>query len=292
MKNTSYYFLSQFISYLTGQDRSRHTIINTETNLACFFRWFNETNGYIPEPKDITSVDLREYQSHLRKRHAPSTTNTFFAVLKSFLRWSEREGFVKKIPDFPRRIPIQKGAPQALDRTEQNRLLRVAERQGKTRDLAILRVLLSCGLRVSELTSLKETDLDFGERHGFLVVRSGKGNKYREVPVPAEARNAVQTWLKEKGKRYPETEWLFCNKNGEQMTTRYIQQIIKNYGRFADVKVHPHTLRHTAATNMLNVDKDLVAVAQIMGHSSLTTTALYTRPNKQRIMEIAAKGEI
>ncbi|OPX88220.1 MAG: Tyrosine recombinase XerS [Pelotomaculum sp. PtaB.Bin104] len=112
-------------------------------------------------------------------------------------------------PNVPRKVQTQPTPPKALERNEQNRLLREVERRGKQRDVALVRLLLSCGLRVSEAVLLQVSDLDIGERHGKLTVRQGKGNKWREVPVPPEARRALKEWLDERERRYNACLFLF-----------------------------------------------------------------------------------
>ncbi|PHJ39945.1 integrase [Desulforamulus profundi] len=185
----------------------------------------------------------------------------------------------------------QKTTPKALDRLEQNRLLREAERRGKVRDIALIRLMMSCGLRVSEVVAIRLTDLDIGERHGMVAVR-GKGNKYREVPVPPEARKAIKEWMTERTKKYLANDWLFPNKKGGHITTRNAEKVIKNIGKFAGLNIHPHVLRHTAATNMVRTGADLVTVAQILGHADLNTTAIYTKPDRKTMTKALEKGEI
>lgn len=199
---------------------------------------------------------------------------------------------VERMPNFPKPVAIQKAPPKSLERREQNRFLREAERRGKLRDLALVRVMLSCGLRVGEVVAVKISDLDIGERRGKLVVREGKGNKYREVPVPPEARRAIQEWLGELNIKHPDRPWLFPNRKGERISTRYVERIVKQIALRAEVEAVPHTLRHTCATNMLRSGADLVTVAQILGHESLDTTAIYTRADERTLAEAVERGEM
>ncbi|MEW6424319.1 MAG: tyrosine-type recombinase/integrase [Bacillota bacterium] len=132
-------------------------------------------------------------------------------------------------------------------------------------------------------------DLEIGDRYGIVVIRSGKGNKYREVPIPPEARKALKEWLAERDQKYPKSnQWLFPNRNGGHISTRHTEGIIKNYARFAGLDVHPHVLRHTCATNLIRSGYDLVA--DILRHANVSITAIYTKPSlrdKARALEIS-----
>ncbi|GAB6274759.1 MAG: tyrosine-type recombinase/integrase [Peptococcaceae bacterium] len=293
MINTSQYIFYEFFNFLRERGLTEGTIKNYQTDLTGFFVFFRN------EVKDITSIDLKEYQAYLQdntnpenSQLKPSTINRRFISLKIFLKFAKKQNHISRIPSFPRNIRIQKVRPKALNSAEQNRFLREAERWGKVKNIAMVRLLLSCGLRVGELVNLKLTDLDLGERHGRLTIRQGKGNKYREIPVPPEARKAVIAWLTEREKKQVKSEYLFPNRNGSRLSTRYVQQIIKNHGLFAKLDIHPHVLRHTAATNMLRAGSDLVAVAQILGHANLNTTMIYTRPDANKMAEILERSEI
>ncbi|AKX94986.1 hypothetical protein MTHERMOG20_25900 [Moorella thermoacetica] len=203
--------LNSYFFYLKETDSSHHTITGYRKDLQAFARWYGETCGEEPEPEKITSIDLREYQSWMRnvRNLKPNTVNRRMKALKSWLSWCVKEGLAPRLPDFPRGVLEARGAPEALDRAEVNRLLREVEKEGNARDAALVRLMLSCGLRVSEAVSLRVEDVDVGERHGIITVRSGKGGKYREAPVPPAARKAVREWLAAREKKHPGSPWLF-----------------------------------------------------------------------------------
>lgn len=256
---------------------SKHTVDSYRTALEAFGGWL----GKAPEPSEVTGMDLRGFQEHLKndKRMKPASVNARMRAVQTWLKWAQLAGKIEKTPVFPKSVPVRKGPPKALDRREQNRLLREVERRGKARDVAMVRLLLSCGLRVGELVGVRTSDLDIGERHGVVTVRYGKGSVWREVPVPPEARKALRAWLAERNKKYPQSEWLFVNRSGGPLSARYVEKVVENYGRFAGLDIHPHVLRHTAATNMLRSGADLVTVADILGHADISTTAVYVRPS-------------
>jgi site-specific recombinase XerD len=287
--------LPEFEVYVTDEkELAPRTAEAYLEDIRSFVRWYEGNNSEELEPGDITRIDLREYQSYLQtvKRLKPSTVNRRLVGLKSFLKWSLKEGHIQRMPGFPRPIRQQRQTPQALNGNEQNRLLREVERRGKVRNLALIRIMLSCGLRVKELVTLQVGDIDIRERSGTITVRSGKGNKYREVPVPSQTRKVLREWLAEREKLCPDSPWLFPNRSGRHITVRCVQQMVKNIGYYARLEeLHPHILRHTAATNLLRSGADLVTVARILGHESLNTTAIYTQPTVADMSQAVENAE-
>ncbi|MZP31347.1 tyrosine-type recombinase/integrase [Heliobacterium undosum] len=261
-----------------------------ERDLRDFATWFAQTNGQELGPQAVTSIDMREYQSWLQTvaGRKPQTVNRRLLVIRMWLAWCQEQGIIGRLPGMPRPVREQKAAPKALERVEQNRLLREVERRGSTRDLALVRLLLGAGLRISEAVGLRREDVTMGERSGYVVVSQGKGNKRREVPLPAETRKVLKVWLDE----HPGGPWLFPGRTERHLTARQAQKMLAQLAVFARVEVTPHGLRHTAATNMLSSGADLVTVAEILGHESLDTTARYTKPSARKMAEVVEKGEV
>ncbi|MGQ9756523.1 MAG: tyrosine-type recombinase/integrase, partial [Desulfotomaculales bacterium] len=242
-------FLHAFLEHLAGRGASGHTLAGYRRDLLAFFSWFRETTGEDAAPERVTSVDLREHQSFLRGRRGlkPNTVNRRLKAVKAWLVWAVKEGLAPRLPEFPRDVPQARQAPQSLGRAEVNRLLREVEKENNPRDAALIRLLLSCGLRVGEAVSLKVSDLDLGGRHGMVTVRYGKGSKHREVPVPPEARKALRVWLE----RHPGGEWLFPGGDGH-LTVGSAWRAVRKYAwRAGTPNLRPHQLRHTCAKNML-----------------------------------------
>ncbi|WP_322508211.1 tyrosine-type recombinase/integrase, partial [Anaerolinea sp.] len=165
---------------------------------------------------------------------------------------------------------------------EQYRLLREAERavgaadtptrrRLAVRDWALVVFLLNTGLRIAEVCALMLEDVQMGERSGWVSVRGGKGGKSRKVPLNAEARKALRMWLDERG----ETGGLF------DLTPSGAYRRLAELGRRAGVEVHPHTLRHTLAKNLVDAGVGLHEVAALLGHSSLNTTRVYVTPGER-----------
>lgn len=249
-------------------------------DLMFFSRWFKEKNAQEVEPSLVTSVDLKEYQGYLLDTRGlkPATINRRMAALRAWLKWCESEGQIEAIPRWPKRVAEVQQAPKALSKVEQDRFVRVVEREGNPRDMALVGFLLYAGLRVGEVVRLQREDVEISDRKGKVAVRSGKGMKRREVPLGSDARSMIRPWLA----RTVEGKWLFPGPGGDHITVRAVQQMIKKYAWIAKLdsdKVSPHILRHTFATRLLQEGKDLVTIAALLGHARLDTTARYTRPS-------------
>jgi len=193
-------------------------------------------------------------------------------------------------------VPRTRLAPKALSRQELNSLTRAAEQdaiagatEGK-RNLAIIQVLRYTGIRVGELTALTLEDLVLSDRAGQLTVRAGKGGKFREVPLNAEARRALRDYL---GVRpMVEAPLLFMGQRGA-LTSSAVRKIVEKCGRRAGIEdVTPHVLRHSCARALLDAGVDLVAVAALLGHEDLKTTAIYTKPSVQDLERAVGRLEI
>ncbi len=150
------------------------------------------------------------------------------------------------------------------------------------RDSAIVEVLYSCGLRVSELTTLRLSDLFFGE--GFVRV-VGKGDKQRIVPVSSAARDKIQLYMEFRTPKYSSEQTLFLNNRGEPLTRVMVFNIIRTAARMAGIEkqISPHTLRHSYATHMLEGGANIRQVQELLGHESIVTTEIYTHLDSRRL---------
>jgi integrase/recombinase XerC len=232
------------------------------------------------DPKAVLPEDLRDYRQHLLavRRAAPATINRRISALRAFFAFLAARG---EIPSNPAArlsgVRTARPAPKALSETELRRLLREARRSPHPLHRAVILLLAHTGLRASELCALRLADVILSERRGKIVVR-GKGEKVREVPLNAEAREALREWLSVRPAAPDDA--LFVGRRG-RLTPSGVWRIVREYARRAGVEAHPHVLRHTFATRLLReAGADLVTVAEILGHESLNTTARYTRPSE------------
>lgn len=272
-----------FAQALTREGKSALTIASYLSDLNHFAIWFSQTNGEAFSPQGITLLDVRAYKSHLLTvaRFKPATINRHLAALAKYCRLAKAQGHLSDDPSRDvKGVRQVKAAPKALPNLELRRLLREVHKSGKVRDAAIIETLANTGLRVGELGKLTLADVEISERRGMVTVRSGKGAKYRQVPLNSDARRAISSYLQVRPQSAETT--LFLGQRDEPLTPSAIWRVVKKYGQRAGLHISPHTLRHTFGTQLVRTSGiDLVTVAAMMGHESLDTTALYTQPTQE-----------
>ncbi len=223
---------------------------------------------------------VRDYKTFLKvqKKRKPSTVNLALAAIDHFYQFLRLGSADVKREDLPQL------SPQALSLEEQKDFLRAVERCGSIRDKAIALLLLYTGLRVSECAALEIDDVLVSARKGKVIVRSGKGDVYREVPLNVTARQAQQNWMNHRsqlvGNADIECSAYFINRYRERLSTRSIDVIIRKLGHEANLHLSAHQLRHTCLTNLVRTGHDIVLVAEIAGHRRLETTRRYSLPSE------------
>ena len=297
--------IESFIDYLRSQKGySDHTAKNYRLDLGHFLDFLVERQGLAGEeetaPK-LESVDflvIREYLGRLYGRYKRTTIARRLSAVRSFFYFLERKGLVEGNPAADISTPKQgRYIPTHLPVDEMFRLLEGPDR-GKPlglRDLAILEVLYSCGIRVSELSGLNLSSIDFGQR---LVRVVGKGDKERVLPIGRKALGAIEDYveatlpLREKAQSDVQDAPLFINFRGGRLTTRSIGRIVKKYASECGLMtgVTPHSLRHTFATHLLDGGADLRSVQELLGHVSLSTTQKYTHVSLERLTKVYDKA--
>jgi site-specific recombinase XerD len=275
--------IERFTDELRRQEKSPNTIESYRYDLVLFSRWLEATTGEPFQAARITPTDLREYRAFLLtgEQRSPATINRRLASLRTFFQWARAEGLCREIPtDAVKGIQSSQRAPKSLPKKDVDRLTREVEQSGNRRDLALLQLLRHTGIRVSELTALRTSDVTITERKGQLVVRAGKGSKYRVVPLNADARKAVSDYLTIRPKHTSDA--LFLGRRSERLSPRAVEKTVLKYAHQARLDdVTPHTLRHTFGKQALDAGVDLVTVSRLMGHERLETTAIYTTPSAQ-----------
>src|ERR687889_679890 len=190
--------VGRFIADLERQETAPKTRRSYRLDLLHFASWFARTLGEGFSPEAVTPTDVREYRGYLLNvgKRQPATVNRRLAALRRFFQWAKATGLVKELPtDDVKGVASSPRAPHWLDKRDVDRLIRTVERHGNTRDLAIVLALRHTGLRVSELSSLMLGDVETSERKGSLTVRSGKGSKFRVLPLNVDARRAIASYL-------------------------------------------------------------------------------------------------
>ena len=297
--------IDAFIDAIESQKGySRHTVRNYRIDLEQFHDFLREKHGPAKKKESwpaMESIDypmIREYFGSLFGKYKRSTIARKLSAVRSFFAFAEKRGLLAQNPSADISAPkVEKYIPTYLPVDEMFRLLQrpdISQALGK-RDRAILEVLYSCGLRVSELSGLDTGDVDFSLR---LVKVMGKGNKERIVPIGREALKALEDYLEEtsalRKKIYGHALEgpVFMNARGGRLTTRSVGKLVKKYGREGRLMldISPHALRHTFATHLLDGGADLRAVQELLGHVSLSTTQKYTHVSLDKLTEIYDKA--
>jgi integrase/recombinase XerD len=282
--------LKRFADELERQEISLKTIASYRLDLGLFARWFEATNAEPFAPAAVTPTDVREYRGHLLnvEQRRPATINRKLAALRKLFGWARATGLVRENPiEGVKGVAASPRAPHSLEKREVDKLIRAVERHGSTRDVAIVVLLRHTGIRVGELCQLTLTDLEISERKGSLVVRSGKGGRYRMLPLNLDARKAVSDYLQVRPAAT--TPRLFVGQRGDGLSSRAVELVVDKYARLAGLEgVTPHTLRHSFGKHTLEAGVDLVTVSTLLGHQRLETTAIYTTP-RQRDLEQAVE---
>jgi len=220
---------------------------------------------------------VRDFKSHLKtvRRAKPASVNLALASLDHFYRYLGAGR-----PDV-RREELAQTAPRALSTEELRRFLRAVERCGSVRDRAIALLLINTGLRIGECAALDVDDVAVSARKGRVVVREGKGDAYREVPLNAEAREALDAWTAARPKPLDggADSPLFVSRGGVRLSTRALDLVVRALAKEAGVALSAHTLRHTCLTRLVRRGNDIVLVAELAGHRRLETTRRYSLPS-------------
>ncbi len=270
--------IKQFLDYLKANEKSLNTIRNYNCDLKSFARWLLQSNNEELSFNKITPTDLRMYKRYLiSQNNNPKTVNRKLSSIKSFINWGiESKKLQYRIP-FPKNLKENKTSFKWLTKLEQNELLRKAEQANNKRDIAIVKLLLNTGLRVSELCQLTWDAVTISERKGKLTVKLGKGSKRREIPLNNDSRGALlsmgytQNIGSESG--------IFHGQRGE-LTPRGVQLILKKLIRNSKIdNVTPHQLRHTFCKNLVDMNVGLEKVGYLAGHESLDITKIYCKPS-------------
>ena len=275
--------LSDYRSYLVIEralsKNSVSSYVSDISKLACSCR--------DKSPEDISGEDLNTFIAQQAAGISKRSQSRLISALKSFFRFMEIEGRIQTDPtdtiDPPK---ISRHIPVVLSVEEIDRIMNsvdLSEPEGQ-RNRAILEVLYSCGLRVSELISLRISDLFFDE--SFIRV-IGKGDKQRLVPIGEPAMQAVKLYLSQSRRAYVSKkaeDILFLNRRGGKLSRQMIFLMIKSQCEKAGItkEISPHTFRHSFATHLIENGADLRAVQQMLGHESILTTEIYTHIDSRK----------
>jgi len=283
-----------FLDYLKFEKRySQHTILSYQNDLGQFFAYL-ASQFDAPPLKDITAMFVRSWLAEMKEEEISSKTiNRKISSLKSFFKYEIRVGVLKQTPMTTVIAPkISKRLPVFVEQKDMATLFDYVEFsndwKGRTERLVLL-LFYNTGMRLSELINLKESQLDLS--HSQLKV-VGKGNKERIIPVSAELMEDIQRYISEKPLRAEDISTVFVNGKGRPLQPRSVYTFVKHH--LAQVttiqKKSPHILRHSFATHLMNNGADLNAVKELLGHSSLAATQVYTHNTIEKLKEVFKKA--
>ena len=281
-------WIDRYIRYLEVERRlSEYTCKNYQKDLNIFIIFCKENK--ISSWDNIDSEHIRSYSaSRFRSGVSPKSIQRNLSSLRSFFRYLIKEKKIKNNPAQNVRAPrARTRLPENLDTDMMMRLLDIKEIGFiPDRDRAILELMYSSGLRLSELVNLNTTDIDLSDA---TVIVTGKGNKQRIIPVGKFAIGAIKSWLRSRNNEIkPKSRALFISKRGERLKARSIQSRLSYWAKKQNlsVKVYPHMLRHSFATHLLESSQDLRGVQELLGHANISTTQIYTHLDFQHLAQI------
>ncbi len=299
MRNVPTHWRTSFFNISPPRAGFVYTVRNYRQALREFASWSKQRQGGVPDWLARTRDDFRDFLRALgRNQISRAAVRLRFSALRSFYKFLVREGMIDaspirniSLPKLEKRIPMFLTVAQFTSLADApGKELALAAKNTEVdpavyfRDAAILEVIYSCGLRVSELCQLRAGDLDWSEE---LVRVRGKGKKERLIPIGRPALDGVQVYW-DHAKYSPEPEmpvFIGRGKRVSPLSPRTVQVRLKQYLRVAglDPKLTPHKLRHSFATHMLDAGADLRSVQELLGHAHLVTTQVYTHITTERL---------
>jgi site-specific recombinase XerD len=305
--------VQQWLHDLQSQDRSTNTVRSYRSGVRRFLMWYETEECRPLDLADLTPIALMTYRNALQhtQARATSSVNLQVAALRSWCAWLTDHGYLVTDPAARLRFIGQTGhtGPRGLKDREVNALLREAQRtRHPARDYAILQMLLQTGMRIGECAALRLYDVQFKERHGAVLIRGGKGNKARTVPLNGSIRKALAEYVAPRlgvapsleavtavwpRRQHPEDAaavWL--SQKGGALSMPAIRAMIDLLVRdcssrgLVPPETSAHTLRHTFALSYLKqYPGDLIGLATLLGHSSLDTTRIYGQPSAEQLAD-------
>ncbi|MCC6288559.1 MAG: tyrosine-type recombinase/integrase [Chitinophagaceae bacterium] len=289
-------YLQPFIDYIKFEKRfSEHTVIAYTKDVEQFFNYL-EKEYNSPLIKDIQATFIRSWLATLMKKEEMSakTVNRKISTLKAFFKYQLKTGVLEATPMGTIVSPkISKRLPTYVEQNETETLFKHVEFsegfEGQTQQL-IMALLYATGMRLSELVNLKQSQVNL--RQSILKVL-GKGNKERIIPIGNDIVKALEHYLQLKSELPgADNSFLLVNAKGKKLYPKYVYLVVKKYLSLVTTqkKKSPHVLRHTFATHLTNEGADINAVKELLGHSSLAATQIYTHNTIERLKDVYKKA--
>jgi integrase/recombinase XerC len=289
--------IDAFAQYLADERRASPRTVETYIRDLRSFRDYIREEGLPADAGKLDIVALRGFLSSLFGSNQASTMKKKVSAVRSFFKFLLKRQIIEQNPASGLRSPkIAKSLPRFLTVDQAFRVMDAPPKEDKraksfkARDQALLETLYGTGVRVSELAGMNVNHCDFTESEVRVL---GKGGKERIVPLGKSAVEAIRTYLPERGgllekakEGDPDALWL--SRIGRRLSVRQIQNIVRRHGTLGAGRgdLHPHAMRHTCATHLLDAGADLRSIQELLGHSSLSTTQRYTHVSVDRLMEV------
>lgn len=282
--------LTEFLEYLMYEKKySSLTIKNYERDIEYFLSFLEDR--HITSLRTVKYQDIRDYLIHLHNhQYSKKTISRYISSLRTFFKYLCSEDVIDNNPMILISNPkLDKKLPNFLYTNDLEQLLNTPNLDNVfgIRDCLILELLYSTGIRVSELVNIQLKDINL---NGYQIKIRGKGNKERYVLYGQICSKKLNDYLNNSRNLLDikKSDYLILNKNGNKLSTRFVEILLKKYQQIAGVKVNvtPHTLRHTFATHMLEGGADLKSVQELMGHESLSSTQVYTHITSERLRNV------
>lgn len=282
VKHMNNIYISDFLSYLEVEaNYSKNTINSYENDLNKFEEYYKS--------KDLLKITSKDIEKYIRtlSNLAPTTVSHNISSLKTFYSYFLKQGRISNNPTDGIKSPkLGIHLPTYLTIDEVNKLLDIEVTDAfSSRNKAILELMYATGLRISEVISLEFKNIDYDE---CIIRVMGKGSKERIVPVNDYAIKYLKEYINNYRHELVKNEinnYIFLNNHGRMLTRQGIFKIIKNYAALKNIKktIGPHTLRHTFATHLLENGADLRVIQELLGHSDISTTQIYTHLTKEAL---------
>jgi len=283
--------ITNYFEYLRNEENaSSYTIVNYDIDLRRWIGFISQKRGYVKLFHFMDFKLLREFLSEELSKYKRSTVCRRFATIKSFLGFAYKEGYIDKNVSKLLIMPKpEKSLPKVLKIEEITKIINsiTPNNLKRKRIRAIIELLYSAGLRVSEVSGLNMNDINLNS--GFVVVK-GKGGKTRVVPIGRHCQKAIADYIgsvPKIGKKAEENMPIFRNKFNQRISVRSVQRDLKEFSLDAlgidGIKVTPHVFRHSCATHLLSAGAGLREIQELLGHNSLITTQKYTHVDIERL---------
>lgn len=284
----NYELLNKYLQYVSiEKGLSKNTYEAYRRDLSQFFYFLEEKKQNLENlNRNIVNLFIKELYS---KKCKPSTISRKIAAIKGFFVFLSFENNLEsnKVSLMFEMPKIAKKLPTVISEEDLNQMLKF---KLSILEKAVLELLYACGLRVSEVCSLRLQDVNIKASY---IKCFGKGSKERIVPVHKKAVKTLKAFLKEREfitKKYnSQPQFFFINEKSKNISRQWVYKFVKNLGKRLDLKISPHTIRHSFATHLLENGANLRLIQELLGHSDITTTQIYTHLSKKQLKEVYFK---